>query len=133
MFSRSLAVCRRMAARYWFRWAFAAARGRKEPGHLYVREKDPRRESFHAIFNRLTQDVGEETKRRYHADWMRLYSRIDIMDTGLNDCRRPDYRAVVQADADWLKAANKLKSVFCGGVYVAKNTLRGCGGDLGKH
>ena len=30
----------------------------KEPGHLYVREKDPRRESFHAIFDRLTQDVG---------------------------------------------------------------------------
>lgn len=54
----------------------------KEPGHLYVREKDPRRESFHAIFDRLTRDVGEETKRRYHADWMRLYSRIDIMDTG---------------------------------------------------
>ena len=33
------------------------------------------------------------------------------------------------------QAANKLKSVFCGGVYVAKNTLRGvqcrspaCGG-----
>ena len=23
------------------------------------------------------------------------------------------------------QAANKLKSVFCGGVYVAKNTLRG--------
>ena len=77
----------------------------KEPGHLYVREKDPRRESFHAIFDRLTQDVGEETKRRYHTDWMRLYSRIDIMDTGLNDCRRPDYRAVVQADADWLGAS----------------------------
>ena len=77
----------------------------KEPGHLYVREKDPQRESFHAIFDRLTQNVGEETKRRYHADWMRLYSRIDIMDTGLNDCRRPDYRAVVQADADWLGAS----------------------------
>ena len=26
-----------------------------------------------------------------------------------------------------LKAANKLKSVFCGDVYVAKNTLRGEG------
>ena len=60
---------------------------------------------FSAIFDRLTRDVGEETKRRYHADWMRLYRRIDIMDTGLNDCRRPDYRAVVQADADWLGAS----------------------------
>lgn len=77
----------------------------KAPGHLYVREKDPRRESFHAIFDRLTRDIDEETKRRYHADWMRLYSQIDIMDTGLNGCRAPAYRAVVQEDADWLGAS----------------------------
>ena len=94
----------------------------KEPGRLYVREKDPRRESFHAIFDRLTQDVGEETKRRYHADWMRLYSRIDIMDTGLNDCRRPDYRAVVQADADWLGAS---LGYVPGGTYLLEKLFSG--------
>lgn len=76
----------------------------KKHGHLYVREKDPRRESFHAIFDRLTQNVDEETKARYHEDWKRLYSNIDIMDTGLNRCRETAYRTVVQKDADWLDA-----------------------------
>ena len=76
----------------------------KKPGHLYVREKDPHRESFHAIFDRLTQDVDAETKKRYHEDWKRLYSNIDIMDTGLNRCREAAYRAIVQEDADWLDA-----------------------------
>lgn len=76
----------------------------KKPGHLYVREKDPRKESFHAIFDRLTQNINAETKTRYHEDWKRLYSNIDIMDTGLNRCREAAYRAVVQEDADWLDA-----------------------------
>lgn len=76
----------------------------KKPGHLYVREKDPRRESFHAIFDHLTQNVDAETKTRYHEDWKRLYSNIDIMDTGLNRCREAAYRAIVQEDADWLDA-----------------------------
>ena len=76
----------------------------KKPGHLYVREKDPHRESFHAIFDRLTQDVDAETKKRYHEDWKRFYSNIDIMDTGLNRCREAAYRTIVQEDADWLDA-----------------------------
>ena len=41
----------------------------KKPGHLYVREKDPHRESFHAIFDRLTKYVDAETKKRYQEDW----------------------------------------------------------------
>ncbi len=76
----------------------------KKPGHLYVREKDPSRESFHAIFDRLTQSIDAETKARYHEDWKRLYSNIDIMDTGLNRCREAAYRTIVQEDADWLDA-----------------------------
>ncbi len=61
---------------------------------MYVREKDPGRECFHAIFERLTKNLDEETKERYHNDWKQLYSGIDIMDTGLNDCRREAYREV---------------------------------------
>ncbi len=76
----------------------------KEEGHLYVREKDPRRESFHAIFDSLTRNINAETKARYHNDWKQLYQSIDIMDTGLNDCRRPEYEAEVRKDADWLEA-----------------------------
>ena len=94
----------------------------KEPGHLYVREKDPSRESFHAIFDRLTQNINEETRQRYHADWVRLYSGIDIMDTGINGCRTDQYREIVQADADWLEA--KLSYVKAG-THLLEKLLAG--------
>lgn len=38
----------------------------KESGHLYVREKDPSKECFRAIFERLTKNLEAETKERYH-------------------------------------------------------------------
>ena len=94
----------------------------KAPGHLYVREKNPSAESFRAIFEKLTQTVDNETKKRYHEDWKRLYSGIDIMDTGINGCREEAYRAAVQSDADWLEAelsyvpagTHLLKKLFSG-------------------
>ena len=94
----------------------------KEPGHLYVREKDPRQESFHAIFGKLTQNIDEETKKQYYQDWMQLYSHIDIMDTGLNDCRRVEYQEIVQEDADWLGA--KLSYVQ-GGTHLLEKMFTG--------
>lgn len=94
----------------------------KKQGHLYVREKDPSRESFHAIFDKLTQNIDEETKRRYHQDWMQLYSHIDIIDTGLNHCRRAEYREIVQKDADWLEAE---LSYVQGGTYLLEKMLSG--------
>ena len=94
----------------------------KEPGHLYVREKDPRRESFHAIFDKLTQNIDEETKKQYHQDWMELYSHIDILDTGLNDCRRAEYQAIVREDADWLGAR---LSYVQGGTHLLEKLFSG--------
>lgn len=94
----------------------------KEQGHLYVREKNPRNESFHAIFERMTKNIDEDTKRRYHKDWMALYSNIDIMDTGLNDCRTEEYRAAVQKDADWLGAE---LSYVKGGTHLLEKLFSG--------
>lgn len=94
----------------------------KEPGHLYVREKDPSRECFHAIFERLTKNLDAETKEGYHNDWKQLYSGIDIMDTGLNDCRRGAYREEVQKDADWLEAD---LSYVLGGTYLLEKLFAG--------
>lgn len=94
----------------------------KEEGHLYVREKDPRRESFHAIFESLTRNIDAETKARYHNDWKQLYQSIDIMDTGLNDCRRPEYEAEVRKDADWLEA--DLTYVL-GGTHLLEKLFAG--------
>ena len=94
----------------------------KEPGHLYVRAKDPSKESFKSIFERMTQGIDEETKARYHKDWQQLYSSIDIMDTGLNSCREPGYAETVQIDADWLDAA---MTYVPAGTYLIEKLLRG--------
>ena len=76
----------------------------KKPDHLYVKDKDPEKESFRGIFERMTRDTDEETKKRYHEDWMRYYHEIDIIETETNDSRRPEYAAAVKKDADWLQA-----------------------------
>lgn len=94
----------------------------KEPGHLYVREKDPMKENFHAIFDKLTKNLDEETKKRYHEDWKKYYHEIDIIDTKINDCRRADYVRVVKEDADWLGA--KLGFVE-GGTYLLEKLFTG--------
>lgn len=94
----------------------------KEPGHLYVREKDPMKENFQAIFDKLTKNLDEETKKRYHEDWKKYYHEIDIIDTKINDCRRTDYIQVVKEDADWLGA--KLGFVE-GGTYLLEKLFSG--------
>ena len=76
----------------------------KKPDHLYVKDKEPEKESFRGIFERMTRDTDEETKKRYHEDWMRYYHEIDIIETETNDSRRPEYAAAVKKDADWLQA-----------------------------
>ncbi len=76
----------------------------KKQGHLYVKDKDPDKENFKSIFDHMTQGIDEETKKRYHEDWMRYYREIDIIETEINDSRRPEYAAKVKADAEWLQA-----------------------------
>lgn len=94
----------------------------KKPGHLYVREKDPSRESFRNIFEHMTKDVDAETRRRYHEDWKSYYHEIDIIDTGINDCRRPEYVSAVNRDADWLDAELGFVS---GGTYLLEKLFSG--------
>ena len=79
----------------------------KEDGHLYVRHKDPSKESFKAIFDHMadSQDLDQETRDKYHKVWQSYYSEIDIMDTGINGSTMPDYEETVRRDAEWLGAA----------------------------
>lgn len=94
----------------------------KSAKHLYVRARDPADESFKSIFEKLTADKDEETKRRYHEDWKSYYDCISIMDTGLNDCLRPGYLEAVKRDADWLDAGVEFVK---GGTYLIEKLLRG--------
>ena len=94
----------------------------KEPGHLYIREKDPSEVSFKRIFESLTRDIDEETRRRYHRDWQDLYEEIDIIDTGINGCREPEYLAKVKEDADWLDART---AYVPGGTHLLEKLISG--------
>ena len=96
----------------------------KTPGHLYVRAMDPSTESFKAIFERLVKsyNVDEETAKKRHKEWMDLYNTISVMDTGINQCRRPEYAAVVKKDADWLGA--KMEYVEAG-IHLLEKLFSG--------
>ena len=91
---------------------------------LYVRAMDPSTESFKAIFERLVKayNVDEETAKKRHKEWMDLYNTISVMDTGINQCRRPEYAAVVKKDADWLGA--KMEYVEAG-THLLEKLFRG--------
>ena len=96
----------------------------KAPGHLYVRAKDPSTESFKAIFERMAKayHVDEETAEKHHRDWMNLYNTISIMDTGINDSRRPEYAAIVKKDADWLDAKTEYVKA---GIHLLEKLFTG--------
>ena len=94
----------------------------KKPDHLYVKDKDPDKENFKSIFDHLTKDIDEETKKRYHEDWMRYYREIDIIETEINDSRRPEYAAAVKADADWLQAE---MAYIPGGTHLLEKLISG--------
>lgn len=94
----------------------------KMPKHLYVRALDPSTESFRRIFDSLTADEDDETRRRYHEDWKSYYDCVSIIDTGINDCRRKDYFDTVKRDADWLDARTEYVP---GGAHLIEKLLRG--------
>jgi len=76
----------------------------KEPGHLYVKGPDPQRASFAGIFARMTAGAPPEQRRIWHERWKASYCSVDIIDTGLYDCRSKAYRRPVLADAAFLEA-----------------------------
>ena len=92
----------------------------KQPGHLYVREKQP--ESFKGIFERMTAQIDDATKAKYHRDWQKFYNMMTIIDTGINDCRSDAYKSAVQEDADWLDAGVEYVN---GGTYLLEKLFRG--------
>ncbi|MBR1590859.1 MAG: hypothetical protein IJ657_07305, partial [Acidaminococcaceae bacterium] len=47
---------------------------------------------------------------------------ISIMDTGINDSRRPEYAAVVKKDADWLEAEMEY---VAGGTHLLEKLFSG--------
>ncbi len=74
----------------------------KQKGHLYVKCKDPGKQSFKKIFLHMTEGIDPDTVKRYHQDWIDLYDEIDIIETGLYDTKDEKYTSPVKEDADFL-------------------------------
>ena len=96
----------------------------RTPGHFYVRDKNPSKESIKAIFDHMAddQDLDQETWDKYHKHWQDMYEEIDIIDTPINDARSQEYYDKVKADADWLDA--RVDYVM-GGTYMIEKLIRG--------
>ena len=96
----------------------------RTPGHFYVRDKNPSKESIKAIFDHMAddQDLDQETRDKYHKHWQDMYEEIDIIDTPINDARSQEYYDKVKADADWLDA--RVDYVM-GGTYMIEKLIRG--------
>ena len=80
----------------------------KESGHLYVKGPDPAAASFAGIFARMTEGVDPAQTRIYHERWKASYCSVDIIDTGVYDCRSAAYTRPVEADAAFLEAETGL-------------------------
>ena len=81
---------------------------RKEPGHLYLYENDPR--DFSALTLLRDRDKLDGELQGLDPDFLfhmmfDSYRNMDIIDTGLNDCYSEPYAAAAQAEADKLDAA----------------------------
>lgn len=81
---------------------------RKESGHLYLYEDDPK--SFSALSllkdyrNASKEFQGIDADTLFHM-WFDQYYYLDIIDTGYNDCYEESYVEQAQKNADMIHAA----------------------------
>lgn len=80
---------------------------RKEPGHLYLYETDPRDFSALTLMrdsSRLDEDLKKVDPELLFHMWFDNYRHMDIIDTGFNDCYSEEYVTAAQANADQINA-----------------------------
>lgn len=74
----------------------------KEPGHLYMKDKDPYSFSLERSFESFTRGWTDEEKARARKAWADAYTHVDIVDTGLYECHSQEYLNEAQKNADWI-------------------------------
>lgn len=100
---------------------------RKEPGFLYVKDRDPERHSFRRAFAGWTRSMAAEARQREEVAWREHCATVAVIETGLFDCRAPEYTAAAKRDADWLgvplrfaAGGNLLLEKLCSGRWDAQ-------------
>lgn len=98
---------------------------RKEPGHLYLFENDPK--DFSALTLYRDQYKLDPELRNLDPDFLfhmmyDSYKHMDIIDTGLNDCYSEEYVAAAQEEADQIGAELGYAE---GGLHLLEKLLTG--------
>lgn len=75
---------------------------RKQMGHLYMKDKDPKNFSLLQAFEGWTANMTPEEKEKTRQLWTSAYSSIDIVDTGMYDCHSEAYIAEAKKNAEWI-------------------------------
>lgn len=78
---------------------------RKEPGHLYLVEKDPRDFSVEKMLQGNMIEYRGLSREALFQMLFGSYRNLDIVDTGLTDCYSEEYVMEAQKNADQLNAA----------------------------
>lgn len=80
----------------------AAGYNLKQPGHLYMKDPDPHDFDMEKAFCGYTKDMPPETRAQVKAAWQANYDVVAVVDTGLNRCDRPEYKAWAEKNAAWI-------------------------------
>lgn len=77
----------------------------KEPGHFYLVNDTQRELSPETIHAHLREKYGPENGSFVFEEWFRNYTSVDVVDTGFNDCRTPEYVAMARRNAELIRAS----------------------------
>lgn len=96
----------------------------KEPGHMYIVEKDPRDFSIEKLFQGTATEYGSLNQEELFQMLFGNYKHLDIVDTGLTDCYSELYAAEAQknadklgADLDYVPGSNRLLEKLVSGQW----------------
>lgn len=94
----------------------------KEKGHLYMKDKDPKAFCIEENFEKWTKGRSDEEKAQIRKAWTDFYTHVDIVDTGMYDCRGETYLAQAQKNADWIGGSVQFRK---GGTLLIEKLLSG--------
>jgi len=75
---------------------------KKEVGHLYAVSEEPSGFSTTLMYENLLKRYSRQEADLLFDLWFHNYSSLDIVDTGLFDCRRAQYVERMRKDADFI-------------------------------
>ncbi len=96
----------------------------KQTGHMYVYDEDSEGFTIGGIYEDLIKKHGERVAQIVFRVMFKDYHDVDIIDTGVYDCRAPHFVKEMQADADringklnYISGSNRLLEKLLSGRW----------------